>query len=77
MDDTPVATPDRLRVKRDGPRGWHWIAASNYDPSVHELHVDEEMQARVDQHQATLVESQINKNKAVKNKGRTSKKATE
>lgn len=27
----------RVKVKRDGPRGWHWIAASNFDPSKHEL----------------------------------------
>lgn len=26
-----------VKVKRDGPRGWHWIAASNYDPKVHVL----------------------------------------
>lgn len=28
---------DRLKVKRDGPRGWHWIAASSFDHAVHEL----------------------------------------
>lgn len=28
---------DRIKVKRDGPRGWHWIAAAHYDPSKHEL----------------------------------------
>lgn len=27
----------RVKVKRDGPRGWHWIAAANYDPAIHEL----------------------------------------
>ncbi|MEY2656078.1 MAG: hypothetical protein RLZZ524_3106 [Pseudomonadota bacterium] len=33
-----VFTPSaKLRVKRDGPRGWHWIAAAHYDPSRHEL----------------------------------------
>lgn len=26
-----------VAVKRDGPRGWHWIAADKYDPKVHEL----------------------------------------
>jgi len=26
-----------VKVKRDGPRGWHLIAAANYDPAVHEL----------------------------------------
>jgi hypothetical protein len=29
--------PERLKVKRDGPRGWHWIAAAHYDPTKHEL----------------------------------------
>lgn len=28
---------DRVKVKRDGPRGWHWIAAESYDPAKHEL----------------------------------------
>ena len=27
----------RVKVKRDGPRGWHWIAASSFDPGRHEL----------------------------------------
>jgi len=27
----------RVKVKRDGPRGWHWIAASSFDPARHEL----------------------------------------
>ena len=26
-----------VKVKRDGPRGWHWIAAASYDPARHEL----------------------------------------
>lgn len=26
-----------IKVKRDGPRGWHWIAAASFDPEVHEL----------------------------------------
>lgn len=31
-------TPDNcIKVKRDGPRGWHWIAADKYDPATHEL----------------------------------------
>lgn len=30
-------TPTRIKVKRDGPRGWHWIAAAHFDPAVHEL----------------------------------------
>ena len=29
--------PTAIKVKRDGPRGWHWIAAANYDPAIHEL----------------------------------------
>lgn len=28
---------DMIKVKRDGPRGYHWIAAENYDPAKHEL----------------------------------------
>jgi hypothetical protein len=36
-------TPTRIKVKRDGPRGWHWIAAANYDPAKHEL-VDQDAQ---------------------------------
>lgn len=31
---------DVVKVKRDGPRGWHTIARSNYDPAVHVLHVE-------------------------------------
>jgi hypothetical protein len=26
-----------IKVKRDGPRGWHWIAAEHFDPARHEL----------------------------------------
>ena len=26
-----------VKVRRDGPRGWHWIDASRYDPAVHVL----------------------------------------
>jgi hypothetical protein len=29
-----------VKVKRDGPRGWHWIAVQNYDPARHELVTD-------------------------------------
>lgn len=32
--DQPAAP---VKVKRDGPRGWHWIAAANFDPAKHEL----------------------------------------
>lgn len=28
---------ERVKVKRDGPRGWHWISAATFDPSKHEL----------------------------------------
>ena len=30
--------PNAVRVKRDGPRGWHWVA--NYDPATHELFIE-------------------------------------
>lgn len=30
-----------IKVKRDGPRGWHWIADEHYDPAVHEIVSDE------------------------------------
>lgn len=26
-----------IKVKRSGPRGWHWIAAALFDPEAHEL----------------------------------------
>lgn len=26
-----------IKVKRDGPRGWHLIEANKFDPAVHEL----------------------------------------
>lgn len=28
----------KIAVKRDGPRGWHWIARENFDPAVHVIH---------------------------------------
>lgn len=28
---------ETVKVKRDGPRGWHIINESDYDPDVHEL----------------------------------------
>lgn len=31
--------PDAVRVKRDGPRGWHWVA--RFDPAIHERFEDE------------------------------------
>ena len=27
---------DTIKVKRDGPRGWHNIAAASFDPEKHE-----------------------------------------
>lgn len=30
--------PGGIRVKRDGPRGWHTIDERHYDPAVHELY---------------------------------------
>ena len=32
-----MAEAHRIKVKRDGLRGWHWIAASSFDPAKHEL----------------------------------------
>ena len=32
-----MAEAHRIKVKRDGLRGWHWIAASSFDPARHEL----------------------------------------
>ncbi len=32
---------DRIKVKRDGPRGWHWIAAAHFDPAKHEIVADD------------------------------------
>lgn len=37
MSDEPA---NCVRVKRDGPRGWHWIAADSFDPKTHELYED-------------------------------------
>jgi len=33
--------PAAIRVKRDGPRGWHWIDGARFDPAVHVLWTDE------------------------------------
>lgn len=33
---TPAMADQRIKVKRDGPRGWHWITAASFDPSKHE-----------------------------------------
>lgn len=24
-----------IKVKRDGPRGWHWISRDTFDPEIH------------------------------------------
>lgn len=32
---THPTNPNAVKVKRDGERGWHWVA--NFDPAVHEL----------------------------------------
>lgn len=32
---THPTNPDAVRVKRDGPRGWHWVYP--FDPAVHVL----------------------------------------
>lgn len=32
-----MAPENCIKVKRDGPRGWHWIARESYDPAIHEL----------------------------------------
>lgn len=34
----------RIKVKRDGPRGWHWIAAANFDPALHQVVEDDPQQ---------------------------------
>lgn len=30
--------PNLIKVKRSGPRGWHWIDRASYDPAKHELY---------------------------------------
>lgn len=35
---THPTNPDAVKVKRDGPRGWHWVVG--YDADAHELYVD-------------------------------------
>lgn len=32
-----LPTAERVKVKRDGARGWHWISAAHFDPAKHEL----------------------------------------
>lgn len=34
-DHLPPAPLGTVRVKRDGPRGWHFIALADFDPSIH------------------------------------------
>lgn len=31
-----------VKVKRDGPRGWHWITAASFDPAIHEVYSEAE-----------------------------------
>jgi hypothetical protein len=33
-------TTERVKVKRDGPRGWHWVSAASFDPIKHTLFDD-------------------------------------
>jgi len=33
---------DIVKVKRDGPRGWHWIDRAKFDPEIHEEYRDDE-----------------------------------
>ena len=40
----------RVKVRRDGPRGWHWIAMEHYDPTRHER-LDEVPAAAPKQHE--------------------------
>ena len=37
--------PNAIRVKRDGPRGWHWIDASQFQHGVHEVFEEQAGQA--------------------------------
>ena len=30
--------PVCIKVCRDGPRGWHWIALAHFDPAVHRIY---------------------------------------
>jgi hypothetical protein len=32
----PNQPAGRIKVARDGPRGWHWISAAHFDPAKHE-----------------------------------------
>lgn len=36
----------KIRVKRDGPRGWHWIAEDSFDPEKHERMDTDEPEAK-------------------------------
>ena len=44
MSDHPT-NPNAIRVKRDGPRGWHWIDASQFQPGVHVRYEEQAGQA--------------------------------
>lgn len=36
--------PDLIKVKRDGPRGWHWISRAKYDASPRDFEPVDEAQ---------------------------------
>lgn len=36
-----MTPPNCVKVKRDGPRGWHYIAKAHYDPAVHVIVEDD------------------------------------
>ncbi len=40
LGENPMS--DIVKVKRDGPRGWHWIARAKFDPELHEEYRDED-----------------------------------
>jgi hypothetical protein len=39
-----VGVSEVIKVKRDGERGWHWVAKANFDPKYHEVWVDPEFE---------------------------------
>lgn len=44
-----------VAVKRDGPRGWHWVAAEAFDPALHQPH-DPEAEAKAAEAKAAEAE---------------------
>lgn len=53
--------PNAIRVKRDGPRGWHWIDASQFQRGVHELYEEQAGQASQPQVDAQTVPAALQK----------------